>query len=379
MNIPGVRRFLFFLFLFAEGFRALSQQGSAPVTITVNGESVIIYRQSHAILIGEWDYNNGFPPLKGVRNDIENVRSCLEKNGFDVTVTMNPVKSQIDEAISAFIRDYGQDTETRLLFYFAGHGYTLKTSLGEELGYIVPVDAPNPNRDPMGFQAKAMEMAQIEMYAKRIRAKHALFLFDACFSGTLFANSRAIPQPVTETTLLPVRQFITSGSADEEVPDKSIFCEQFVGAIEGGSGAGKNGYLTGTELGEFLQKAVTNYSRETQHPQYGKIRSSGLDKGDFVFITGPAKKEINKDPGMKKNDAGQAGSNTGYLTIKSELTGDLYIGDVYNRTIIENTTVELFNIPTGNQRISLKGDHPFEISVYVDPVKNTVVKISPGK
>ncbi|NIQ03284.1 MAG: peptidase C14, partial [Nitrospinaceae bacterium] len=44
-----------------------------------------------------------------------------------------------------------------------------------------------------------------------------------------------------------------------------------------------NGYLTGIELGEFLQKQVVNYSNGSQHPQYGKIRNPHLDKGDFVF------------------------------------------------------------------------------------------------
>jgi hypothetical protein len=41
--------------------------------------------------------------------------------------------------------------------------------------------------------------------------------------------------------------------------------------------------VTGVELGEFLQKTVVNYSKGSQHSQYGKIRNPNLDKGDFVF------------------------------------------------------------------------------------------------
>jgi len=128
-----------------------------------------------------------------------------------------------------------------------------------------------------------MEMAQVEIYARRLQAKHALFVFDACFSGSLFTSTRAVPAIINYKTTLPVRQFITSGSADEMVPDKSIFGEQFVRAISGEADMDKDTYVTGSELGDFLQSSVVNYSRNSQHPQYGKIRSPNLDKGDFVF------------------------------------------------------------------------------------------------
>jgi hypothetical protein len=96
--------------------------------------------------------------------------------------------------------------------------------------------------------------------------------------------SRAIPDAISYKTALPVRQFITSGSANENVPDESVFRQQFVAALTSDEGdSNKDGYITGTELGEFLQTSVTNYTRNAQHPQYGKIRNPNLDKGDFVF------------------------------------------------------------------------------------------------
>ena len=36
-----------------------------------------------------------------------------------------------------------------LIFYFAGHGHTVK-NYGEEMGYIIPTSSPNPNRDLVG-------------------------------------------------------------------------------------------------------------------------------------------------------------------------------------------------------------------------------------
>ena len=250
---------------------------------TESGQEVKLYDKSYALLIGASDYTHGWPKLPGVKRDIDAVRVALEKHGFQTVIVLNPNSAQLEEAYRNFIQQYGWNEENRLLFYFAGHGHTIKQSYGEEMGYIVPVDAPNPNRDKAGFVAKAMDMQQMELYARRIQAKHALFLFDSCFSGSLFSLSRAVPENITYKTSRPVRQFITSGSADEFVPDQSVFRQQFIAALEGEADSNRDGYVTGSELGDFLQDRVVNYTRNAQHPQYGKIRNPNLDKGDFVF------------------------------------------------------------------------------------------------
>ena len=248
------------------------------------GEERPIYKDSHALIIGNSEYEY-WPVLPGVSKDVSAVEEALKAHGFEVIVKTDLSKQGIEDAFNEFINTYGQEAENRLIFYFAGHGHTVKMSYGEEIGYIVPIDAPNPNEDLPGFQTKALDMQRIEYYAKRIHSKHALFLFDACFSGSLFALSRAVPEIISYKTALPVRQFITSGSADETVPDESIFRAQFVRALQGEADHNRDGYLTGTELGEFLQNTVVNYSYNSQHPQYGKIRNPNLDKGDFVFKT----------------------------------------------------------------------------------------------
>jgi len=111
-------------------------------------------------------------------------------------------------------------------------------------------------------------------------------MFDCCFSGSIFSLSKAAPAIINYKTSMPVRQFITAGSADEEVPDVSIFCRQFIEGLSGESDLNGDGYISGSELGEYLQTSVVNYSYNAQHPQYGKIRNPKLDKGDFIFISG---------------------------------------------------------------------------------------------
>lgn len=250
------------------------------------GKEVGLYRESHALVIGAGNYTNGWPKLPGVEKDVAAVKAALEAQGFAVEVLPDPTRERLERAFTEFINRYGMRQENRLLFYFAGHGHTIKQSYGDEMGYIVPTDAPNPNTDRDGFLARAVDMQLIEVYAKRIQAKHALFLFDSCFSGQIFALSRAVPENITYKTAQPVRQFITSGSAEEQVPDRSIFREQLVSALQGDADLNGDRYVTGTELGEYLQERVTNYSRGAQHPQYGKIRNPNLDRGDFIFLAG---------------------------------------------------------------------------------------------
>lgn len=263
---------------------AADSRGVAIIKIKdAGGRDMSLYKESHALIIGVSNYTGGWPKLPGVRDDVKAMRQTLEKQGFRVTVVEDPDRRQMNEAFDSFISRYGLKQENRLLIYFAGHGHTIKQSYDEEMGYIIPVDAPNPNRDRDGFLAKAMDMQQIEVYAKRIQAKHVMFLFDSCFSGSIFSLSRAVPENISYKTARPVRQFITSGSADETVPDKSIFRQQVITALNGEADIDRDGFVTGTELGEFLQNKVLNYSRGAQHPQYGKIRNPNLDKGDFVF------------------------------------------------------------------------------------------------
>ena len=281
--------FIFLIVSLLIAFVVLSavaqDRGIIPVQIkSQSGQEVFLYNESHALVVGVSDYNGGWPDLPGVRNDLILVKKTLVEQGFNVVIAKDPNRGELISAFEDFINRYGQDPNNRLLFYFAGHGHTLRMSYGKEMGYIVPREAPNPNLNEKGFRAVALSMQRMEEYAKLIQSKHALFLFDSCFSGSLFSLTRAIPENINYKTSRPVRQFITAGTANERVPDASIFSRQFVDAFQGKGDLDKDGYLTGLELGEFLQKTVVNYSKGSQHPQYGTIRDPDLDKGDFVFV-----------------------------------------------------------------------------------------------
>ena len=410
---------LFYLFLIPD---ALTQPEPGNLDVTISGTTFPLYQQSYALLIGISNYNNGWPALPGVTNDLYKIRTALEKQGFSVMAIWDPEKDQLDDAITDFIKNFGQDRSNRLVIYYAGHGYTAKSSYGELIGYLIPVDAPRPHLDVGKFQARAIEIAQFDLYSKRIQSNHALFIFDACFSGSLFTG-KTLPEPLTPKVLEPVRQFITSGSADEQVPDKSIFCEQFIQALDGYGDNDRDGYITGTELGEYLQKSVINYSRNTQHPQFGKIQNPRLDKGEIIFtslqsavgsgqsavgskgsssdsrpsnsttvtiLPAPTTPASSSTPFTSQQGETRStgditptpqsqtlpkGEKEGELKVISSFSGDLYIDWVFYRTILANTTVMIYNTPSGNQHITLKGDSPWQATVEIRKNKVTVVEI----
>lgn len=253
------------------------------------GTEVALYEESHALIIGNSAYTNGWGRLPGVRDDVLVVKEALERHGFKVQVAENLATRQaMQQALDGFVRRFGQRPNNRLLIYYAGHGHTAKLAYGGEMGYLAPTSAPDPFKDPEGFHAEAISMEEIGSLSRRIQAKHALFVFDSCFSGTVFKAMRAAAPPsIQRKTGLPVRQFITSGDKDQPVPDSSVFRRQFVAALNGETDAGRDGYLTGTALGNFLETTVSDYTRNSQTPQYGKLLDPNLDKGDFVFLLKP--------------------------------------------------------------------------------------------
>jgi uncharacterized protein YjbI with pentapeptide repeats/uncharacterized caspase-like protein len=255
---------------------------------TAQDESIsYIYEESHALIIGVSDYTNGWSKLAGVKEDVIEVQRALEDNGFEVQLLEDPDKQKLEATIEDFIFEKGADPENRLLIYYAGHGHTKTLGYGGEMGYLVPADAPLPKKGrDIAFQRSVMSMQEIEVFAKNTSAKHVLFMFDACFAGSVFLATRAAPSYIEVFTEEPVRQFITSGSADQEVPDNSIFRRAFVDALAGSADFDKDGYLTGSELGTYIQKRTAEDWKGELTPQYGKLQDPNLNKGDFVFKIG---------------------------------------------------------------------------------------------
>jgi formylglycine-generating enzyme required for sulfatase activity len=296
------------LFLFVVPSYA-ANRGIKVVAKTADNKEIALYSESYALIVGNGNYTEGWDPLPGALRDVKEVAEALKRKGFRVTVKTDLTMDEFKYAFGEFFMKYGMEKDNRLLFYYAGHGYTQKLITGEDLGFLVMVDAPVPEKNSLGFDLASVDMGWMVTQAKRINARHALFIFDSCFSGTILNfRERVTPGFISDNVKYPVRQFITAGRASESVPDYSVFKQSFLNLIEGRAREPiPDGYITGEELGLYLKTQVPQYN-PNQHPQYGKIRDPKLDQGDFVFVvpektaalkkprTGPEPGQVWKEP-----------------------------------------------------------------------------------
>ncbi len=278
-----------------------SNDANAPVS-----ESVKLYDSSYALVIGIDNYTAGWPKLKNAIADAKEVAAELEKRGFEVTFKENLDSANLRETLREFFLK-GQDPNARLFLWYAGHGHSLKDE-----GFLVPADAPPPTARK--FKLKSIHMREFGSLMRLAESKHVFAVFDSCFSGTIFkTRAGMVPAAVTHATTKPVRQFLASGDANQEVRDDGTFRKVFLSALRGESRADANGdgYLLGSELGLYLYNEVTNYTEEAQTPLYGKLQDPDFNLGDFVFLLpdrGGAKAASTEGP---KEGATKATAQTG--------------------------------------------------------------------
>ncbi len=334
-----------------------------PAIIPTSDHRTIEYDASYALVIGNGNYEH-FNRLKGVHADVIAVKQALEKyHGFTVILKENLTKANMDNAIREFIRKYGNSTENRLLFYFAGHGKTLTNKTTNDVrGYIVPVDAKMPkSHNDFKFIDKAVSMGQIKEEIRNITSKHVLFIFDACFSGSIFADIRGdidIPDGILYSFNNTARQIITSGTGDETVPDDGKFRRHFVDAITTHVADGyEDGYLTASELGIYLKnEAVTQY----QHPQYKE--DDKADQGDFIFVL----------PNRLRRERGT-------LKLISHMSGKLYIDNVDFEYL--NNGITTYTLTTGNYTAQIfdNGQSLWQQNFTIEAGDTTTITAKPQK
>lgn len=274
---------ILFLFVITENFYAQRGVGVKDKS----GRDVILYENSYALVIGNSNYKDGsWGNLPGVKSDVEAVGDVLCQHGFKVEIAENLTSKTFEARVKKFINDYGKQPNNRILIYYAGHGFKQKSSGdNRDIGYVVPTDAPSPQKAQ--FVNYAVTMDTIENFAKEIQSKHALFIFDNCFSGKLVSRSPIIvPNQINEKVGGAVRQFLTSGTSEQEVPDESGFRRAFVRGLKGEADENNDGYTTASELAVFIKGILYE---ENQSPQYGKINDANLNIGDFTFAKPTAK------------------------------------------------------------------------------------------
>jgi len=251
-----------------------------------------IYDNSYALIIGIDKYQN-VQNLNYAVKDAESIHDILV-NTFDFPESNIKLLKNEEATKQNILKSFSDitkkaDYKDRVLIYFAGHGATDDLPEGGEMGYLLPVDG---DKDDLFLSSIAMDdLKRISLMSK---AKHLLYLVDACYGGIAAIGSRGLdskstPNFIEKITKNKSRQIITAGGRGEEVIEKSewghsAFTLNLIrGLKEGNADLNADGYITANELGMFLREKVTIDSENQQTPQYGRMTSQ---EGEFVFVYG---------------------------------------------------------------------------------------------
>jgi len=244
--------------------------------IPINTTTVEAKGKYYALIIGVQDYkdesiNDLDRPVADANSLYQTLIANYTFDKQDVNFLKNPTRDQLFEALDILSKKV-KSTDNLLIFY-AGHGYWDET---RKQGFWFPSDARRQNRSTW------LTNADLKEYISAINSKHTLLISDACFSGGIF-KSRSVmtgaSRAVKELYELPSRKAMTSGTL-KEVPDQSVFIQYLVKRLQQNT----EKYLSAEQLYSTLRIAVINNSANGQVPQFGEIKESGDEGGDFIFI-----------------------------------------------------------------------------------------------
>jgi len=164
----------------------------------------------------------------------------------------------------------------RLIVYFAGHGYSRHSASGHARGYLMLPDAPDPGvASDYELGSVALEQSEFLRKIASLDASDTLVLLDACFSGLgleQLEREADAPERLSPSDPQRIFQVITAGQADKTVPDDNLFSGLVAAGLDGAADIDSDGWITGTELGEYLRMSMTQESimagRTRQTPMF---------------------------------------------------------------------------------------------------------------
>lgn len=236
------------------------------------------YDDHWALVIGINEYQHG-SPLGYASNDASVFAETLDKFGFpksnivlllDKDATLNGIRREMHK----LAKKTGDDD--RIVVFYAGHGLTLP-AYGREAGFLVPVDGKADDTSTL------LPWDDLANTSRLIRAKHMLFIMDACYGGLIGMRGLA---PGTKRFVRDMlsrysRQFLTAGKADQVVADSggprmghSVFTGHLLDALEGGLHP-QDGIVSANALMAHVYDRVAKDPHSLQAPHYGFLAGDG--------------------------------------------------------------------------------------------------------
>lgn len=148
-------------------------------------------------------------------------------------------------------------------------------------------------------------MSDLQNIAESMKAKHVMFVMDACYSGLgLTRGGPSSSAFLRENARRSARQMLTAGGADQQVADAgpnghSVFTWVLLQALAGKGDLNGDGLITGTELAAYVAPAVSAVSQQT--PAFGSL--PGSQGGEFVFQVPDSQEYLNAGTDQLTADA----------------------------------------------------------------------------
>lgn len=206
------------------------------------------------------------------------IKMLLNSNAsrYNILKTMDSISSELSK-------------DDQFWIYYSGHAFT-----DNETGYLLPYDGKADQ-----LLSSAISMSEFGNWFKNLRAKQAIMLVDACFSGR-FSNivSKGLYNRIS--LLRSVKQgegrvILTAGGPNDAVFEdrslkNSLFTHFLIKGLSGEADIDNDSIITRMELFEYLTLNVVKYSAEKgfmQHPvMYSEL------KGELVLAISSSQKQL---------------------------------------------------------------------------------------
>jgi hypothetical protein len=242
-----------------------------------------------ALLVGVANYKH-LHPLPNVRNDLLRMRDyLLVQEEFDDVYILQDEDVTSTAINNLFFGYFGRKEvvgdQDRFLFYYSGHGSN-ETGIGQ---------MQFSQADPQSYKADAnLSVTNWKDWGKVLKAKQALFLFDACALGTEIVTKgrsesdadllRNLSQDKSRIAFAATR----GGEAAHADEDTSYFTLEFLRVVQSAKADfGNVGFMTIAGIGDVMQAKLHELAEQHGYKWY-YTSPTELDEvkypGTFVFL-----------------------------------------------------------------------------------------------
>ena len=224
------------------------------------------------------------------------MRDYLIAQGFDEVVVVEDEDVTLDRLRSP--QTYFTTkilADDRFLFYYSGHGNSVKQQNGLTKGYLPLVN------EVKGGTTNSIPMDGLVGWMTALPAKHLLVIMDSCFSG-LAVEGLEIKgtevlfdrESLSRLAQGPARFLLMAGTAGQEsIGDRrwngSLFTDSILKGLGPAAQPDRRGdrIITTRELYVWLKDIVSLEARKVQReltPLLKDLGRNGVSEGEFVFV-----------------------------------------------------------------------------------------------